>query len=126
MSSLLELTYSVEKLHNVNCRCHYEAQLLINDESVSAQLYRIVQEAINNAIKHGHAKNIDINLTEREERICLEILDDGVGIEEARDKSDGMGLNIMHHRARMIGASLDVIRNPEGGTLIRCAIPRTP
>jgi two-component system CheB/CheR fusion protein len=84
-------------------------------------LYRIAQEAITNALKHGHCKNISIGLGAVDEEVILTVKDDGVGFPDGREYSSGMGLHIMNYRAKMIGASLDIRRGAGGGTIVICS-----
>jgi PAS domain S-box-containing protein len=86
-------------------------------------LFRIAQEAVHNAVRHGRAKKITITLRERAEETALEILDDGAGIsDEGLIRVNGMGLPSMRYRARLIGATLDVRRHPDGGTILTCRL----
>ena len=88
------------------------------DETVATHLYRIVQEALHNALKHARAHQIRIELELGDERLRLEVRDDGVGLPESR--RDNLGLPIMRHRARLIGAELQVESSPSAGTIVRC------
>ena len=86
-------------------------------------LYRIVQEAVNNAIQHGKASQITITLSVRREGgMILMVHDNGVGLPTNVAKRHGMGLRIMHHRARMIGAILEVQRGACAGTYVSCTL----
>ena len=86
-------------------------------------LLRIAQEAVRNAFAHGRASHIDICLERIDGSGVLSIRDNGVGLSEARRSHDGMGLHIMHYRARAIDGSLSVTRRREGGTAVACAFP---
>ena len=81
-------------------------------------LYRIAQEAINNATRHGKARNIAVSLDAAGHLMTLRVLDDGVGISES--KSKGMGLTIMRYRARLNGGELRIEQPKAGGTLVSC------
>jgi len=91
-------------------------------------LYRIAQEAVNNAIKHGHGTNILITLCADGEGVALSIRDDGAGLPEDVRNSTGMGLHIMNYRAKMIGATLQVQRcsdrgqDGHAGTVVTCKL----
>jgi two-component system, LuxR family, sensor kinase FixL len=95
--------------------------VFINDAGVATHLYRITQEATSNAIRHGKAKRIGINLTERQGVVTLTIEDDGCGLLENWNRGKGLGTRIMEHRATMIGGTVSVEPNPTGGTQVRCA-----
>jgi signal transduction histidine kinase len=83
-------------------------------------LFRIAQEAVNNAVKHGRAKHIIISLSFRNDQTVLTIEDDGAGLAPPPDRGKGMGLHIMSYRAKMIGASLNVKKRLPAGTTVSC------
>jgi PAS domain S-box-containing protein len=120
-SALEELAASAQARNNVACHFSCDQQVLIHDEVAGNNLYRIAQEAVNNAIKHGRGKNISIGLGAVEEEVTLTIKDDGVGFPETLDSHGGMGLHIMNYRAKMIGAFLDIRRGAGGGTIVICS-----
>jgi signal transduction histidine kinase len=83
-------------------------------------LFRIAQEAVNNAIRHGKSTEIRILLEVEPDRRRLAIEDNGVGLPETVDPRDGMGLRLMNYRASMIGGSLEIRRKTDGGTVVDC------
>jgi signal transduction histidine kinase len=107
----------------VPCRFQCDAPVLIQDDELATHLYHIAQEAVHNAVKHGHPQNILIRLTAEHGRGTLLVKDDGLGIAEVREHSQGMGLHIMNYRAGMIGGSLEVCRDPIRGTAVTCTFP---
>ncbi|WP_051979656.1 PAS domain-containing sensor histidine kinase [Edaphobacter aggregans] len=123
MSALQLWAAEVEDLFGVSCRFQCERPVLIGDDSMGTHLYRIAQEAVNNAIKHGAAQNITIQLAAEQGRGTLTIRDDGRGIVEGAASSQGMGLHIMKYRAGMIGGTLDVRRYAACGTVVTCIFP---
>jgi len=123
-SALHELAANTEKMFGVACHLTGEPPLLMHDHAAATHLYRIAQEAVSNAIKHGRAKRIVITLREAGERFVLSIKDDGVGLAKAAAPGKGMGLRIMRYRAGMIGGSLMVERDLDGGTSVVCSVPR--
>lgn len=129
-AALRRLSENAEKLFEITCT--FDARIdsydLLHNAGSATHLYRIAQEALHNAVRHGQAESVAISLTAGKERLRLRIIDDGTGINHevigrAHDGNSGMGLNIMHYRARIIGGSLDVRRGEEGGTIITCTIP---
>jgi signal transduction histidine kinase len=86
----------------------------------------IVQEAINNAVKHGRARSITVTLRTNRALLSLSITDDGVGIAENPARGAGMGLKLMEYRSAVIGGVLKIKRLPDGGTRIRCVCPQAP
>lgn len=93
--------------------------------ATATHLYRIAQEAVSNALRHGHAVNIRVALQVWPDRWSLSIQDDGVGFIEPNQAIMGMGIATMRYRAGMIGGNLQVAPAPSGGTLVTCTIPRT-
>jgi signal transduction histidine kinase len=81
-------------------------------------LYRIAQEAINNATRHGKAGSIFLFLNAAGGLIKLRVVDDGAGVSESDPK--GMGQDIMRYRARLIGGELTIKRRKGRGTIISC------
>ena len=124
MSALGHWAGEVEDLFRVSCRFEYDEPVLVQNDAATNHLYRIAQEAVHNAIKHGGAKNITIGLTGVNGRGILTIRDDGSGIGELESNHQGMGLNIMRYRAGMIGGTLEVLRSGERGTLVTCIFPK--
>ena len=90
----------------------------------AGHLYRIAQEAINNAARHGKAKKIVISLHNTSNGTTLQILDDGLGLARTKTQTKsigrGMGLNIMRYRARQAGNELEIVCPTTGGTLVSC------
>jgi len=120
-SALEELASTVQTRSKIRCRFAVDEPVFINDEVAAINLFRIAQEAVNNAIKHSHAKNISIGIGAVEDEVTLTVNDDGIGFPTKLDRSQGMGLHIMNYRARMIGASLDIRRGARGGTIVICS-----
>jgi signal transduction histidine kinase len=121
--TLRELAQSIEHLFRVTCRFESNAPVRIDDHNVATHLYRIAQEAVTNAIKHGEAVTIDIRLDERAGEIILAVTDDGRGFGHTAPDKHGMGLNIMQYRAKQIGAALVIQPHPAGGTSVICSLP---
>jgi PAS domain S-box-containing protein len=122
-AALEDLAHGVESLHGVRCHCRCERNVTVAGRSEAVHLYRIAQEAVSNAVKHGKPTRIAIELTSSSGRLRLTIEDDGMGIEDDSSTHRGMGLHIMRYRARMIDATLEVRRLPEKGTLVACEWP---
>jgi PAS domain S-box-containing protein len=123
MSALQQWSGEVEDLFAVSCRFHCFTPVLIHDDTVATHLYYIAREAVNNAIKHGHAQHIVIRLDAAEQHGVLTIQDDGYGIGNTTPGNKGMGLHLMNYRARMVGGSLEVQRADIGGTMVTCLFP---
>jgi len=113
-----------------NVREHCQVRTMIKADAlsspisapVSAQLYRIVQEAVHNAVEHGYARQVWIDLGFNHQNMVLTIRDDGKGFDASLD-SGGMGLRIMQYRAQCIGGSCEVQSNCAKGTIVTCRVP---
>ncbi|MGC1448425.1 MAG: PAS domain S-box protein [Candidatus Sulfotelmatobacter sp.] len=126
MSALRLYAGEIEDLFGIACRFQCEEAVLIHDAPMATHLYHIAQEAVNNAIKHGDAKDIVIRLFSGEKEGTLTVKDDGVGIERPLAPHAGVGLHIMNYRAGMIGGNLEVRREQPRGTAVTCRFPITP
>lgn len=120
-SALEELANTVQSRSRIRCRFTVDEPVFISDEVSAINLFRIAQEAVNNAVKHSRAKSISIGLGAVEDEVTLTVNDDGIGFPSKLDRPQGMGLHIMNYRARMIGASLDIRRGARGGTIVICS-----
>jgi len=120
MFALNQLADNMKRLFGVSCAFSCSSPIYIHDNEMAANLYRIVQEALNNAIKHGKADTIDIHLERKGSTCFLSVSDNGIGIGKSKGYGKGMGLNIMRYRAAMFGASLDIKGLENGGTSILC------
>ncbi len=123
MSALHELVDHVPKLFKVKCRFECGVSVSIRDNIAATHLYRIAQEAINNAVKHGQAKRIIVSLKPAGDKISLSVTDDGIGFSKKSRKGSGMGIYTMKYRAGVIGAALEV--NSAGkGAAVTCIFSR--
>ncbi len=121
--ALEELAARARELFGINCRFTPEGHIPPLDPGVVQQLYKIAQEALTNAIKHGKAKRVGISLGNGSERLILTIQNTGVPFPDLHSHSTGMGLRIMNYRASLIGASLEIKASGKKGTLVTCALP---
>jgi signal transduction histidine kinase len=123
MDNFQELADTVSERFKVVCQfeCHQAA--LLDDADVATHLFRIAQEAVSNAIRHGKARHINICLDSADNETVLTITDDGSGLPENARNAKGMGLRIMAYRADMIGATFNLERLPTQGTRVTCARP---
>lgn len=106
------------------CVVSGNADLLVYDQAVASHLYRIAQEAVQNALKHSGASRIDIVISELPTSLQLSVRDNGAGI--AASSSRGLGLHNMEQRARLVGGKLTIRAQPEGGTEVICIAPNEP
>jgi signal transduction histidine kinase len=123
MDGFQELARITSERFKVSCEFECREPVPLHDTASSTHLYRIAQEAITNAIKHGKAKHINIGLKNVDGIITLTVTDDGVGLAENARANQGIGLRIMAYRANMIGATFNVEHLPESGTRVTCKLP---
>lgn len=123
-SALEELTLRTSHLVNVRCTFECRTSVQMPDADTSNHLYRITQEALNNAVKHGKPTHIDILLAAEDGEIKLVISDDGMGIALPLKEGDGMGLSIMRYRARTVGAAIEFSSPKQGGTQVILSLPQ--
>ena len=124
VSAVKQLAANTEHRYGITCRVLCNEPAPVEDTATAAQLFRIVQEAVNNAAKHARAKNIVVGLKTDRRRIRFEVRDDGAGIPNDVKDATGMGLRIMNYRAGVIGANLKIAPADGGGTLVVCSLPR--
>ena len=99
-------------------------EILVHDQNAASHLYRIAQEAVHNALKHGRATRITIQLVHLPTEIELRLRDNGVGFSPQQD-SHGLGLRTMEQRARLMGGRLKVQAQPGAGVEVICSVPKS-
>lgn len=126
---LEELAKATAALGGLRCTFVEEGRVLLFEQDVAEHLYRIAQEAVNNAVRHSGATSIEIKLKQTDERTLLEVRDDGNGnavvmLKLKRDgrSGSGMGLSIMEHRAELVGGRFRIEKNEAGGSTVRCTV----
>ncbi len=124
--SLQEITESIELQSHIPIKLQIDDAVLLFDDATASHLYRIVQESLNNAVKHADASQINVSLKIEQDHGLLEIIDNGIGIPPNLDGSSGLGLNIMKHRCGLFDGEITI--NPAGkcGTQVRCRFPINP
>jgi len=118
-AAIEELATSTETRFSVQCTFICDRHLDFRDNLVAIHLYRIVQEAVTNAVRHASPQRIIISLDVEDGRCILTVRDDGKGM--AAGHQSGMGINLMRYRARMIGADLTIQSTPGHGTAVICS-----
>lgn len=122
MSALQELATNAQEMFRVQCVFLGEKPVLIRENTVATHLFRIAQEAVSNAVRHGRATRIEISLTVMPERMLLAVSDNGTGLDANRPAGPGQGLRIMQYRASVVGGTLTIERGASGGTSVVCSI----
>jgi PAS domain S-box-containing protein len=125
VSALQALASQAKDLLKVSCQFKCKSVVPIRDPLAARHLYRIAQEAITNAARHGKAKKVMIELASDEDKSTLKVVNDGKDFPRSLFKKKGLGLKIMEYRAKMIGGSLEVCRGRKSGTIVTCTFPNT-
>lgn len=122
LDALTHLAASISRLSGIRCTFDFDDPVDIADESVSTHLYRIAQEAVNNAIRHARARSIELRLDERNGKVLLTISDDGCGFDNQHPTfRSGLGLRTIAYRASIINYGLEIKSSLGNGTVIRVA-----
>ena len=121
--ALGKLARTTNGLGRVKCRFKCPSPVPVEDIDMGGHLYRIAQEAVNNALKHGQPAGIEIELSRRNGELRLRIADDGHGLSKLNKPGAGMGLEVMQHRANVIGATLAVEARSGRGVSVTCTVP---
>ena len=128
--ALDELALSTSHLTGIACTFLCPEPVGVPDSILAVHLFRIAQEAIANATRHGHAKTVIIALEAGGGELSLRVSDDGVGFDTTQTtsagKNGGMGLNTMRYRASVVGGVLEIYPNTPTGTVVSCTIKEQP
>lgn len=123
MIALRELAHQTTGLFRVRCRFHCRKPVFVEDSALAGHLFRIAQEAVNNALKHGKPHSISVRLSRVRDRITLIVADNGKGIGQLSPTRHGLGLHIMQYRAGLIRGTVSVQARHGGGTKVVCSAP---
>ena len=121
--ALGEIARHTEEQGHVSCLVHWQDDLIITNRNTVIHLFRIAQQAMQNAAKHAAASRITVTLARQEESLQLTIEDDGRGLSPSADRDKGLGLRIMAYRAGLLGGEFKVVHPKSGGTRIVCLVP---
>lgn len=123
LPALHDLAHSMREIFGVQTILRVNRERIPLDKRCALHLYRIAQESVTNAIRHGRAKRIEIGLVATDQHLLLTIVDDGIGLHPHEAISIGAGIRNMHYRARSIGGELNVSGRSAGGVLVACTLP---
>jgi signal transduction histidine kinase len=123
MSALEKFASTTSELFGIQCRFECPVPVIVDAPSISEHLFRITQEAVSNAIRHGHATRIEISLQELDAGIQLCVSDNGTGLGAVTPSRKGMGLQIMAARSQFIGGQFSLKQKTSGGTNLVCLVP---
>jgi signal transduction histidine kinase len=124
LTSLQDLATSTTEQFRVPCVFRTDGSVTVTESATATHLFRIAQEAVRNAVRHGKPRRIDLALSGEDSGFALAVRDDGVGLPRTAAAGQGLGLRIMAHRAAIIGARFSIESPPAGGTTIVCRLPR--
>jgi len=121
--ALQAITENIEQQSHIPIKLQIDNTVLPFDDATATHLYRIVQESLNNAVKHASASQIEVSLVIEQSHGVLKIIDNGIGIPQNLVDSSGLGLNIMKHRCGLFNGEITI--NPDGnhGTKVCCRFP---
>lgn len=120
---LKDLAGNVKKLFDIPCGFSLKGQSPALPHNTTLQFYKIAQEAVSNAIKHGKATQVSLGLSCTADQLAMTIKNDGLPFVQPSGASTRMGLRIMHYRANTIGAELDIRALGKSGTMVTCILP---
>lgn len=118
VAALQRLANNAERLFNIDCKLKNTLNIHFDDPTSLTHLFRIVQEATSNAVKHGNASKVQIDMEHDETKLVVKIEDNGKGFAPDWDQHKGLGVRIMKFRARLIGANLEISKSSIGGAAI--------
>lgn len=126
LAGLETLVAHTEQMFRVQCCFKHSSTVQIENIEVATHLYRIAQEALHNAVKHSQGTRVVVCLGEDTNAFEITVSDDGVGPPEPQKcpSGGGMGMHTMQYRAHIIGASLEISKNEQGGTSVLCRLPK--
>lgn len=122
VAALRSLAERIAYSQDIECEFECDPAVAIEDASLATHMYRIGQEAVNNAVKHARARRITIMLIQEDGELTMCIMDDGIGMKRKAESQRGVGLRSMAFRAGLIGARLDIHPGEFGGTIVECRV----
>ncbi len=121
-TALRRLVDNISSIYQLKCRFSCDPRFPVLQGAAALQLYRIAQEAANNAVRHSRCSRLSIDLACGEETLILTVDDDGIGIDDQNDVI-GMGRSIMDYRAKALGGSVMHFSRASGGARVKCILP---
>jgi two-component system sensor kinase FixL len=121
-SALRELAASMSDLYGTKCVCYFDPGSRVADPVLATHFYRLAQEAVSNAIRHGRATRVSLHLTGQPGALALTTRDNGRGLRAKPSGKPGLGLSLMKCRARAMGAALEIKPGRPVGTVATCRL----
>ena len=126
--ALRKLAEETSENYGIFCNLIVNGDIIINDIKVETNLFYIAREAVVNAVRHGKASEVELKIEHYGGAVRLTVADNGSGFpagwERDKDKSSGLGLNIMKYRADMIGGFFKIESGKNGGVNVVCAVKK--
>ena len=128
VGALQLLAETVRTNFRTPCLCEVDSGIVIKNSDIETHLFRIAQEAVNNALRHGKPSKVKLSLQHVSQTECeLRIEDDGTGLKKNKGEQDsGIGVRVMDYRANLIGARLTIKTKPRRGVVVTCRFPFEP
>jgi signal transduction histidine kinase len=123
VATLQSLCAEVEKDHDVEVRFSADSPSRAVDGDLALCLFRVAQEALANAVRHGHPRAIAVHMKRAGEEIELSVFDNGVGFRVGERAGSGLGLRSINERVRLLGGRFTVESDHERGTRLRAVVP---
>src|SRR5262249_4163414 len=117
------LAANVKRMFEIQCTFGLKANLPELPKHTTVQLYKIAQEAVSNAIKHGKATQVALGIARHADQLLITIKNDGLPFSPAAGAKNRMGLRIMNYRANTIGGHLEIKPLEKSGTVVTCSLP---
>ncbi|MFT5108904.1 MAG: two-component system sensor kinase FixL, partial [Pseudoalteromonas tetraodonis] len=123
-TALSEIASRTTRLFGIKCTFSTPRPVFLDDNKFATQLFRVAQEAVSNACRHSGGDRIDITLERKSGELFLKVRDNGKGLPAAgAERTEGLGLLTMDHRAKMLGGQLNFALPQGGGTEVVCRVP---
>ncbi len=122
MTALQDLADHVTRDCGIECSFEADSAVLLDDQTTATHLYRIAQEAVNNAFKHSGTTRIEIRLTGHSDRVEISVRDHGIGLQQSSTVAGRVGWQTIRQRAQSMGGFLSVENAPGGGVIVRCSV----
>jgi signal transduction histidine kinase len=116
------LAMNVKRMFGIHCAFNVKGNLPELPKHTTVQLYKIAQEAVSNAIKHGKATQVAVSITRQDDQLVIRIRNDGLPFSPPAGAKNRMGLRIMNYRASTIGARLEIKPLDKSGTVVTCSL----
>ena len=125
-AALDDLVTNAKRQSGIEIQFECPEDVELPEHDTATQLFHIAQEALSNALRHGHPQHVTVGLRRGQQSLVLSIQDDGIGLcKRELESGDGMGHHIMQYRAQQIGGSFQIGQVVGGeGTIVTCTIPR--